>query len=140
MKTFLVPVDGSPNADRAVSHAIEMVQAMKAAKLLLLNVQEQLERWYEHGLNSEASLRHLREQGEAQSARARKLLDQGGCAYDFLVMFGAPAEVIARVAKEHNCTGIIMGTRGLGEIESLLLGSTSFKVAHLTEVPVTLVR
>jgi nucleotide-binding universal stress UspA family protein len=33
-----------------------------------------------------------------------------------------------------------MGTRGLGDIENVFLGSTSFKVVHLSDVPVTLVK
>jgi nucleotide-binding universal stress UspA family protein len=130
MERLLVPVDGSANANRA----------MKGTKILLLNVQEQLERWYQHGLSSDASRQHLKAQGEAQSAEARKLLDQCGCAYEFLIMFGKPAEVIAQVAKDRDCAGIVMGTRGLGDIENVFLGSTSFKVVHLSDVPVTLVK
>jgi nucleotide-binding universal stress UspA family protein len=34
----------------------------------------------------------------------------------------------------------VMGTRGLGPVQSLLLGSTALKVIHLAEVPVTLVK
>jgi hypothetical protein len=36
--------------------------------------------------------------------------------------------------------GIVLGTRGLGDLESVFLGSTSFKVVQLAEVPVTLVK
>ncbi len=34
----------------------------------------------------------------------------------------------------------MLGTRGLGDLESVFLGSTSFKVVQLAEVPVTLVK
>jgi nucleotide-binding universal stress UspA family protein len=33
-----------------------------------------------------------------------------------------------------------MGTRGLGRIEGLLLGSVAAKVLHLVRIPVTLVK
>jgi nucleotide-binding universal stress UspA family protein len=33
-----------------------------------------------------------------------------------------------------------MGTRGMGAIGNLVLGSVATKVIHLTEVPVTLVK
>jgi nucleotide-binding universal stress UspA family protein len=140
MKKLLIPVDGSDNANRAVAHAIERAEAAPGTQIVLLNVQEQLERWYSHGLNSDASRQHLKAAGEQESAQARKLLDDAGCLYEFLITFGKPAEVIARVAKEQACTGIVMGTRGLGDVESVFLGSTAFKVVHLSEIPVTLVK
>ncbi len=140
MKSLLVPVDGSPNADRAVSFAIRLAKAIQGMKVVVLNVQEQLERWYQHGLASDASREHLKQQGQAQAAAARRLLDESGCSYEFLIMFGKPAETIVQVARDHGCSGIVLGTRGLGDLESVFLGSTSFKVVQLAEVPVTLVK
>jgi len=140
MKSLLVPVDGSPNAERAVAFAIRMAKAMQGMKVILLNVQEQLERWYQHGLASDSSREHLKQQGQAQSAAARRRLDESGCPYEFLIVFGKPAETIVQAAKDHGCSGIVMGTRGLGDVETLLLGSTSFKVVQLSELPVTLVK
>jgi len=140
MKSLLVPVDGSPNADRAVAFAIKMAKAVQGMKVVLLNVQEQLERWYQHGLASDSSREHLKEQGQAQAGAARRLLDESGCPYEFLIMFGRPAETIVQVAKEHACSGIVIGTRGLGELQNVFLGSTSFKVVQLSDLPVTLVK
>jgi len=140
MKSLLVPVDGSPNANRAAAYAVTMAKAMQGTKIILLNVQEQLERWYQHGLSSEASRQHLQDIGRTQAAEARKLVDQSGCDYEFLIRFGQPAEVIAKCAKDHGCGGIVMGTRGLGDFTSVFLGSTSFKVVHMADVPVTLVK
>jgi len=140
MKSLLVPLDGSPNADRAVAFAIKMAKAVQGMKVVVLNVQEQLERWYQHGLASESSREHLKAQGQAQSAAARRMLDESGCSYEFLILFGKPAETIVRVAKDHGCSGIVMGTRGLGDLENVFLGSTSFKVVQLADVPVTLVK
>ena len=140
MKSLLVSVDGSPNADRAVAFAIRMAQAVQGMKVILLNVQEQLERWYAHGLASDSSREHLKQQGQAQAAAARKLLDESGCPYEFLIVFGKPAETIVQVARDHGCSGIVMGTRGLGELQSVFIGSTSFKVVQLSDLPVTLVK
>lgn len=140
MKSLLVSVDGSANANRAVAFAVKMAKAISGMKIILLNVQEQLERWYQHGLASEASRRHLSEQGQAQAAEARRLLDESGCTYEFLIRYGRPAETIVQVAMENGCSGIIVGTRGLDDLQNLLLGSTSFKVVQLSELPVTLVK
>jgi nucleotide-binding universal stress UspA family protein len=140
MKSLLVSVDGSPNADRAVAFAIRMAKAVQGMKVILLNVQEQLERWYAHGLASDSSREHLKQQGQAQAAAASKLLDESGCPYEFLIVFGKPAETIVQVARDHGCSGIVMGTRGLGELQNVFIGSTSFKVVQLSDLPVTLVK
>jgi nucleotide-binding universal stress UspA family protein len=140
MKSLLVPVDGSPNADRAVAFAIKMAKAVTGMKIVLLNVQEQLERWYAHGLASDSSRQHLSEQGQQQAANARRLLQESGCPYEFHILFGKPAETIVQAARDHGCSGIVMGTRGLGDLQNVFLGSTSFKVVHLSDLPVTLVK
>ena len=140
MKKLLVPIDGSANSNRAVRYAMELAAATGGMRIVLLNVQEELERWYKHGLNSEAARQHLRQLGEAAAAESRSLLNRAGVLFDFMIVFGEAAEVIARVAKEEGCFAIVIGTRGMGEVESAFLGSTSYKVLHLAEVPVILVK
>lgn len=140
MRKLLVPVDGSSTADRAAAHAAEWAAATGDGRLLLLNVQPTLPQHHAHGLNNPEVLAELRRQGEEAAAAARALLKKSGLLYDFEVAFGPPADVIARVAQEQRCDGIVMGTRGLGDIQSALVGSTAHRVIELAAVPVTLVK
>lgn len=140
MRKILVPVDGSPVAERAVAFAAEQARRAGDTKLVLLNVQQNLEHWRKRGLLDDHDIRELRAHGESEAASARALLDKAGALYDFEIVFGHPAEVIVRVAREQHCEAIFMGTRGLGDVESLLLGSTAYKVIQLAQVPVTLVK
>jgi nucleotide-binding universal stress UspA family protein len=48
--------------------------------------------------------------------------------------------MIAQVAREEDIQHIVMGTRGLGSIQGLLLGSVATKVIHLADVPITLIK
>ncbi len=50
------------------------------------------------------------------------------------------AESVTQTANEEGANYIVMGTRGLGGVESLLLGSVATQVIHLTTIPVTLVK
>ena len=50
-----------------------------------------------------------------------------------------PAPSIARLATTHHCEMIVMGTRGMGAVASLILGSVATKVLHLSPLPVLLV-
>lgn len=140
MRTLLVAVDGSETGNRAVAHAIELARPLGDTRLLLLNVQHTLERWYTGGLLNPEAMAHLRQLGEQEAAAARALVDASGLNYQFMVLFGPPGEVIVRTAKEQGCAGIVMGTRGLGDLAQVFLGSTAYKVVQLAEVPVTLVR
>jgi nucleotide-binding universal stress UspA family protein len=140
MKNVLVPVDGSPAADRAVAHAIAMARRTGDIRIVLLNVQHTLPPLHRHGLLSDTVRSELRHSGEHEAGGARRLLDEAGILYDFTVVFGHPAEVILRACDEHGCEGIVMGTRGLGEMQHLMLGSTAYKVLQGAQVPVTLVK
>ena len=140
MRKLLVPVDGSPIAERAVDFAIEMARCLADTRVVLLNVQQNVEHWRKRGLLNEDCLKELRQQGEQESRQARAALDKAGTLYDFEIVFGHPAEVIVRMAHEQHCHGIVMGTRGLGDVETLILGSTAYKVIQLADVPVTLVK
>lgn len=53
---------------------------------------------------------------------------------------GDPAEMIIEVAKTRDSDVIIMGSRGLGKLAGLLLGSTSQKVVSYAPCPVLIVR
>jgi nucleotide-binding universal stress UspA family protein len=56
------------------------------------------------------------------------------------LLFGAPAESIITVAETRQCDLIVMGTRGLGPLRSLLLGSQTQKVISLANCPVLAVK
>ena len=46
----------------------------------------------------------------------------------------------SQAARDEGIKHIVMGTRGLGSIQGLLLGSVAMKVVHLAEVPITLLK
>jgi len=56
------------------------------------------------------------------------------------VLEGPAAEAILRVAEVRQVDLIVMGTRGLGQLSGLLLGSQSQKVLSHARCPVLLVR
>lgn len=135
-RNVLVPVDGSASSLRALQHAAK--RCGDAGALLLLNVQ--------HGMPpsrhvSRAAIKdhHLRISEEALGP-ARKLAQRLGVDFQCYFRVGDPAAVIAAFARRSRCTEIIMGTRGLGRVSGLMLGSVAMKVIHLSAVPVTLVK
>jgi nucleotide-binding universal stress UspA family protein len=63
-----------------------------------------------------------------------------GVKFTSKTLVGEVANVLADYAQKNDCGGIVMGTRGMGAIGNLLLGSVATKVIHLTKLPVTLVK
>ena len=53
---------------------------------------------------------------------------------------GSPATEILQQVRDTECDAIIMGTRGMGSLANLVIGSVTTKVIHLVEVPVTLIK
>ena len=138
---ILVPVDGSPGSDRALRFALTFVNRMPTTEIRLLNVQEpfglsDLERLPHH----EAMERALHERGVHATASARQIVTEARVYTECPIELGDVPATIARYAKEHRCDMIVMGSRGLGPVKSLVLGSVAMKVIHLSEVPVTVVR
>jgi nucleotide-binding universal stress UspA family protein len=129
---WLVAADGSEHSNRAVAEAVNLARQMKDCALHLVNVQ--------HWLGKEAAETELRHRGLAATEQARSLLDAAGKPWRLHVVMGEAAEGIVALATRLGCHGIIVGSRGLGATENLLLGSTAQKVIHLSPVPVLVVR
>jgi nucleotide-binding universal stress UspA family protein len=143
LSKILIPVDGSPASLRAVDFAIEMASQDPSTSLVLLHVQNT--RAMELAGASEAmDTEWLREAGSRASAKALKdaigKCEHAGVASEVLVRTGQIAEAVGQVAREENVKHIVMGTRGLGGIQGLLLGSVAMQVVHLAEVPITLIK
>lgn len=136
MTKMLVPFDGSDCAMRALRHAVE-----QASEIHVVNVQLKAD--------TPTLLLHMtqddidkaqHEHGRSQLVDAIKRLDESKVSYRAHVLIGDPAPKIVRLAEAEGVDGIVMGTRGMGALGNLALGSVASKVVHLAKVPVTLVK
>ena len=83
---------------------------------------------------------YYQDEGRAALEEASRLLSQAGVPFEARVEIGAAADTIVRIAGETGADEIFMGSRGLGSVSSLFMGSVATRVLHLTELPVTLVK
>ena len=139
MLRVLIAVDGSANSLRAGKFVIGKAPFYKEPmELHLLNVQHPFPGTI-RGVHHEAEQFH-HDEGAKALAEARKALDDAGLKYVFHISVGDSGEVIAHFVRDKKIQQVVMGTRGLGSVANMLLGSVANKVLHLVEVPVLLVK
>ena len=141
---ILVPVDGSDHATAALELALH-VREKWDSELFLLCV-------YRHHSLLEASMSMVRPEapenlddsmrrhaGEVVESAKLFAAERGAKKVRGFIKGGPPARTIVGFAKEHDTGLIVLGSRGLGDIEGYLLGSVSHKVTSLADCPVLVV-
>lgn len=141
MLKVLLAVDGSESSLRAVAHAIKRAADAKGGcQVHLVNVQHALHGSVSTFVDAAQIKQYHHDEGMKVLSAAREQIDAAGTPCQAHLFVGEPAEIVARYAKEQGCEEIIIGTRGLSGISSLLVGSVAVKIIHLAEVPVVLVK
>ncbi|MFT0548237.1 universal stress protein [Allopusillimonas ginsengisoli] len=141
MSKFLIPVDGSEASLRAVEAAVKASALINGAELLVINVQSPIvsgnvKRFF----SAEVLQEYYQDEGRTALAPVKEFLDKAGVRYTDEVVVGPVADTIASYARTQECTSIFMGTRGLGLVTGLVLGSIATKVISLSDIPVTLIK
>ena len=138
---ILLPVDGSGPSDRAVQHLISTVNGCTDREIYLINIQAPIDAPELLGHMPASEIEAMQEaRGGDSLVSARALLEKAGIPYIAAVLVGPVAETIVDYAKKNGCEKIVMGTRGLGALGSVLLGSVTSRLMSLTDLPVTLVK
>lgn len=142
MLNVLVPVDGSENSDRGVDFLVKTAGWYRdPIEIHLLTVHHHIPYGRAAAAIAGDQIKQFyQDEGLAALKSARARLDAAQIPYTFHIGVGEPAEIIAQYAREKRCDQIIMGTRGLGSVGGLFLGSVATNVLHLASVPVLLVK
>jgi nucleotide-binding universal stress UspA family protein len=140
MKAILVPVDGSENSDRAVTHALELIGAGLAAELHLLNVQPSFGGAISAFVDREQIDSYRREEGNKALASAVELAKKASVAAKVHIGVGRHGAVINDYVKKLDAGSVVIGTRGHTGLAGVLLGSVAQDVIAHANVPVTLVK
>ena len=139
MSSILVAVDGSKNALRAVNYAASHAK-LTASEVHVLNVQAIPDYYGMVGAYRTELRKLVSQHSHAILNVASKRLNRAGVPHTVHTAYGNIAPAIVRTARRLRCSSIVIGTRGLGPVATLVLGSVARAVVHLSSVPVTLVK
>ncbi|MFN0300964.1 MAG: universal stress protein, partial [Burkholderiales bacterium] len=123
MQSVLVPTDGSEASQRALRLALQRAKGGKDSEVVIVNVQPDIASWQAHLVAQSLVDEHMERMSEFALASARDIAASSGVSHRFVKVSGDPASEIATVAGNQHATEIVMGTRGLGGIATLMLGS-----------------
>ncbi len=153
---ILVPLDGSEQAHTAFIHAIEIAKKFNS-DIEILHAISFVEQYIafspypSSGINPETRIPEqwiedyiikVEENSHKMLSEAKKLGELLGSDIKIStkLLKGGPGPVIVKEASEEKFDLIVMGSRGLGGLQDLLLGSVSNHVVNNAKIPVLIVR
>ncbi len=138
-KKILVPVDGSKNSLAALKHAVAIARSFSGQiSILYVSALSQQVPSYEQvkGIKIPAN------SSTDPAGFAKTIIDEAlkhvpeGIEVHTYNEIGEPRIVITEFAQHNTCDMIVIGSRGLGTIASLLIGSVSSYVVKHSKCPV----
>ena len=137
IKNILVPVDGSASSDRAVAQAISIADLCES-KLNFLYVAN-INQLAINAALSNAILAAVKKAGDVILERAVNMVPSE-IKYETFSETGSPAVTILEFEKQIEPDLIVMGSRGLGLVKGVLLGSVSQYIVEQSTCPVLVVK
>ena len=144
-KKILFPTDGSENSKRALNYALEIAKKFNS-EVVILHTYEFISLFYGHpsaaiGVNhySNEIRKDLIEYGEKILTATKNIFEAENIKIEVLHENGDAGSLIVKALKDKECDVVVIGSRGMGSVESFLLGSVSNYVIHHTNKPVLLI-
>lgn len=142
---ILFPTDGSDGSHQALPYLISLAHQYQA-KITLLHTYDFAMEHIMSRYGTETTVlqtldKRISETGDLiLSTLKQELENEGLNVHAVFNEKGDAGQWIVRTAEREHCSLILMGTRGLGTLKSVLLGSTShFVVNHSHKTPVFLI-
>ena len=141
ISTVVVGIDGSEGGQRAAEHAVAIARHWQAS-LKLVTVVRTPEGWWGIGgapPSPEALSAALVEGQQKVLQEVEESLDLSGIDYETVEELGDPVSRLIAVCETTQAELLVIGRRGAGLAERVILGSTADRLTHLASCPVLVV-
>ncbi|MDU4960559.1 MAG: universal stress protein [Sporomusaceae bacterium] len=140
---ILVPVDGSQNSFAALTHAVQLAKLFQAEigilHVAIIMQQLPIATQFNDVYLPESVLTHVQDFSETVLKEARKQIPTDIPVQTFCEI-GSPAIIIPEFAEQNGYDLIVIGSRGLGVIKGLFMGSVSNYVVNHAKCPVLVIK
>ncbi len=137
-KIILVAVDGSVYSDKVIETTIEYAKLLNA-KVLLVHCHKKFPVLLGEPMRND-TIYDILHNAEKLIEPYTKRLREAEVDFEERLMEKPAKAVIPDIAKIENCSLIIMGSRGLTNLEGLVIGSVTTRVLHTTPCSVLVVK
>ena len=138
---WLIPIDDSDSALLPITWFVEhLADWREVPRIHLLNVQPNLPRDIGRFINADTLREFHLDRGLKMLAPGVAQLAAAGIEAETHVLIGEAAPTVTQFAEDHQCSQILIGTRGHTGFAGTLFGSVASKLVHLAKVPVLIVR
>ena len=134
---ILVALDGSKNSIRALSNAIQLAKQTDASIIGIFVIQVFPT---EMGLMRTIVGKALSKRHKHFMQIAKAMCTRKGVEFLDVVEYGEEGKTIVSFAHKNNFDLIVVGSRGMGKLGELFLGSTSNYVVHSSKIPVMVIK
>ncbi len=137
---ILLATDGSENAIRAGDAAISLAQGLSLPSITIVHIvttppseSRMVQAKFDvHSL--------LETESRKRISRTLADCDNAGITYTLKVAIGDPVEEILTLVRNEQVDIVVIGSRGLGTLKGVLMGSVSQRITHLAPCPVLIVK
>ncbi|WP_298683450.1 universal stress protein [uncultured Methanomethylovorans sp.] len=148
-KKIVIATDGSENAKKAASSAIEMAK-MTGAKLFALNVLPYIPHFSYFGvpmdppkavsLEEKEFQERLEEDGQRNLDVVKDMAEKAGVEVETVMVKGHPGSEIISFSEKNDIDLIVMGTLGRSGIDRIIMGSVAVDVVRHAKTRVMIVK
>lgn len=140
-KTVVVATDGSEQSMRAAEVAATIART-NSAKLFILTVVRPPEGWW--GIvgappPAEALGSALAEAQQAVLTQTVDGTELDGIEWESVEEIGDPADQVVSFSRSQNADLLVIGQRGAGLVERIMVGSVADRIVHTADMPVLVV-
>ncbi|MFZ3580169.1 universal stress protein [Virgibacillus sp. DJP39] len=134
---ILLAVDESKHSYRSASYAIELAKKFNGTIDVVYVVDGQTSK--EDVLHSGNKMA-IEQKRKEKIKSIQELFDQTDIDFRVHILHGEPGPVIVEFANKNNFDCVVLGSRGLNNLQTMILGSVSHKVAKRVNCPVLIVK
>jgi nucleotide-binding universal stress UspA family protein len=133
--TILVPTDGSPGAETAAAHAVDLAKAHGATVHALYVVDVRMSP-VSADMDPDEVVALVDDSEERPTAAVLDRAERAGVPTVEAIELGVPHECIEAYADSESVDLVVMGTHGRTGLEHALIGSVTERVVRTLDVPV----